>query len=696
VSNLLGGVLRIDVRQASLQRPYRIPSDNPFNQVPGARGELWAIGLRNPWRMSIDGQTGQIWVGNNGQDLWETIHLIRPGENYGWSVYEGSHPFYTQRRLGPGKLTAPTFEHHHTEARSLTGGVVYRGHVLPELHGAYIYGDYSTGKIWAGRHDGTAVTWHREIADTSLQIAGFANTPRGELLIVDHAGGIYRLAPNETSLATKGSAEFPKMLSQTGLFQSVKDHRVAPGVISYSVIAPAWNDGATAERYAAIPGDDQIDYVKSRGWTFNDGAVLMQTLSYDFPVAVGEVPRRLETRILTRQQGEWAGYSYRWNVEQTDATLVPAEGGEIDWATPATSEATGGLTNWRIPSRADCMSCHSRAVNFVLGITELQLNCEHDYAGRRDNQIRSWQHVGLVKSLPPKLEELEKLVDPHDSVQDLELRVKSYLHTNCSGCHVNAGGGNSRMQLDFVTPLEKMLIVEHFPQHDTFQIPQPMIVAPAVPERSVMLARLSRRGRGQMPPLGSAHIDEQAVALMRRWIESLQPTRQLVREWTVADVQNHLDAPFRGRTFASGEALFRTAGCAQCHRLTTENSGIGPNLTGIAQRATILDILTSILSPSAKISAEYARTRVATHDGEIVLGQLVSESDVEVVLRGTDSTATQYSIAKSEIAARSLSTVSVMPEGTVNHLQLDELLDLLAYLWADGNPEHAAFQPLGQ
>ena len=101
LDDLLGSVLRIDVDRRDGERPYAVPPDNPFVDTPGARPEIWAYGLRNPWRMGVDPKTGQIWVGNNGQDLWETAYLIRRGENYGWSVYEGSHPFYLERKRGP-------------------------------------------------------------------------------------------------------------------------------------------------------------------------------------------------------------------------------------------------------------------------------------------------------------------------------------------------------------------------------------------------------------------------------------------------------------------------------------------------------------------------------------------------------------------------------------------------------------------
>lgn len=195
LDDLLGGVLRIDLDHPDPGLKYGVPKDNPFVGISGARGELWAYGLRNPWRLAVDPPSGQVWVGNNGQDLWESAHLIRRGENYGWSVYEGSHLFYRNRRRGPTPVTAPTFEHHHSEARSLTGGVVYRGGQLPGLEGAYVYGDHSTGRIWAGLHDGTKVVWHREIAATPLLITSFGLSPSGRLLVTDLGSGLQEIVP---------------------------------------------------------------------------------------------------------------------------------------------------------------------------------------------------------------------------------------------------------------------------------------------------------------------------------------------------------------------------------------------------------------------------------------------------------------------------------------------------------------------
>ncbi len=692
VTNLLGGVLRIDVEHPTADRQYSIPPDNPFLHIPNARGELWAIGLRNPWRMTVDAKTGQIWVGSNGQDLWEYVNLLGRGENYGWSVYEGSHPFYVHRELGPGKLTVPTFEHHHTESRSLTGGVVYYGDRLPELNGAYVYGDYSTGKIWAGRHDGTKVTWHREIADTALQIAGFSNSHQGELLVVDHTGGIYKMEVNPASLRPSENPKFPTKLSETGIFESVSEHRVAPGVMSYSVISPAWNDGATAQRFMAIPGTEKIEYADNRGWKFPDGSVLVQTLSMDIIADEGASKRRIETRLLVRQQGEWAGYSYRWNSQQDDAILVPTEG-DNSLLNVASDGKTSEKQPWRFPGRAECMSCHSRAVNYTLGTTTVQMNRTHDYGGISDNQLRTLEHIGLFTApLSKPADERKKLVDPHDGTLPLESRAKAYLHTNCSSCHVSAGGGNARMELEFVTALDRMEIVSQFPQHDTFGITQPMIIAPGQPDRSVMLARLTRRGRGQMPPLVSNRADVKGVELIKQWVASMQSDRKFVKEWTIADIKDHLPKTAAGRSFERGAELIKKAGCGQCHRIQDEIAGIGPNLSGLASRMKVEEILTNIVTPSATITEKYAQTIIATTDGQVLQGRVESESDDSLVLRGSESFAVPITVKKADIEQRSLSKVSAMPVGTINHLELDEILDLIAYLVADGNREHAAFK----
>jgi mono/diheme cytochrome c family protein len=253
----------------------------------------------------------------------------------------------------------------------------------------------------------------------------------------------------------------------------------------------------------------------------------VQTLSVDMVDAVGKpAHQRIETRLLVRWQGEWTGYSYRWNAEQTDAELVPAAGGGVEFEV-ADPTGPGGQREqlWRIPSRTECMVCHSRASGFVLGFSPLQLDRDHDYGGTVDNQLRTLEHIGVFQgALPRRSENKPRLVDPYAKGEPLEARVKSYLHVNCSTCHVKEGGGNARMELDLDTPVRRMRLVDEVPLHDRFDITDARLVATGSPDRSVLYHRISRRGSGQMPPLMSTEVDRKAVELIAEWIRGLPPT----------------------------------------------------------------------------------------------------------------------------------------------------------------------------
>ena len=682
LSELLSGVLRIDVDHTEGTRPYSIPRDNPFVGWTNARPEKWAYGLRNPWRMCIDSKTGAIWVGNNGQDLWETAHLLRRGENYGWSVYEGSHPFYLNRKLGPTPPVAPTIEHSHADFRSLTGGTVYYGEQLPELNGTYVYGDYSTGEIWGARHDGTRVKSLRQLAQTQLQLTAFAVDHRGNLLLADHGGGLCRLVRSDKRNSPQ---KFPTRLSQTGLFVSTKDHQVQPALIPYSVNAPAWADGALVQRFMALPEDSRIGRL-------TNGAVLVQTLSLECEAGNSASRRRVETRLLTYQQGQWVGYSYRWNENQSDATLVAAKGDEQEWAIKD-ARLPGGARRqtWRFPSRAECMMCHSRAAGFVLGLTDPQLNKVHDYGAVRDDQLRTLKHIGVFTGSLPKSSD-PRLIDPYDASQDLNQRARAYLQVNCSVCHIEAGGGNSKMELGFTTKSERMNLFGARPQHDTFGIDNAMLIFPGDPDRSILYQRISRRGRGQMPPLVTTTVDERAVALFRDWIRQMKSEQNFVRDWKMEDLLPSLERVSHGRSFDSGRTAFRQTGCVQCHRFAREGGSVGPDLAGVARRLPLRELLESIVLPSKVIAESYAMTEIETKSGEMIRGRVEREDGRVVVIRPMAATEGAITLRKTEIRRRDVSKTSNMPAGIINTLSEAQILDLLAYLIADGDSENAAFK----
>ena len=190
LGTLLGSIIRIDVSTST--SAYAIPSDNPFAGRAGARPEIWAYGLRNPWRFSFDRATGDLWTADVGQNRFEEVDIIQPGLNYGWNVMEGGHCFESSDCDRTG-LEMPIAEYGREGGCSITGGYVYRGSRLPSLYGAYVYGDYCTGRIWALRHDGEEVTEHMEIVDSDLRIPSFGEDASGELYVLSFDGQVYRL-----------------------------------------------------------------------------------------------------------------------------------------------------------------------------------------------------------------------------------------------------------------------------------------------------------------------------------------------------------------------------------------------------------------------------------------------------------------------------------------------------------------------
>ncbi|VXB04618.1 PQQ-dependent sugar dehydrogenase [Maribacter litoralis] len=189
LENLLGKILRIDVNTTDAGLNYAIPTDNPFVDVDNARGEIYAYGLRNPWRFSFDTSTNTIWAGDVGQGEKEEINLIEKGGNYGWNILEGTS-CYLEEDCDITNTIAPLYEYGHEENdRSVTGGYVYRGNNLPSLQGLYVYGDFVSGRIWALDESGNNTL----IIDTDLAISSFGIDADNELYICSFDGNIYQL-----------------------------------------------------------------------------------------------------------------------------------------------------------------------------------------------------------------------------------------------------------------------------------------------------------------------------------------------------------------------------------------------------------------------------------------------------------------------------------------------------------------------
>ena len=545
-SDLLANILRIDVDRPEGGKRYRIPPENPFVDQANARGEIWAYGLRNPWKMCFDPADGSLWVGDVGWEMWEMIYRIERGGNYGWSIVEARQPVHQERERGPTPILPPTVEHSHIEARSITGGYFSQSPRLPELRGAYIYGDYVTGKIWAVRHEQGKIKSREELVDTPLQIVSFGLDSAGDVYVVDHPGGaIYRLTANPRQDANQ---DFPKKLSETGLFVSTTDHAPAQGVISYSINAEPWADGTSAERFVALPGesrlgvykktDIQIGYIAGE-WEFPSGGVLAKTVSIELEPGNPASRRKLETQILQYDVDTWRAYNYIWNEDQTDALLAPDQASDKSFEI-RDPNAPGGKRRqtWHHASRTECILCHTTRAGSIHGFRLPQLAREHVYlpsplAGEGPgvrgqeiiaDQLRTLDHIGLFAE--PLPEKIDAWPDPHDAAADLTARARAYLHVNCGHCHRRGGGGSSFFDVNYDHALEKTSLLGTRPTQGTFGIHGAQIVAPGDPYRSILYYRISKLGHGRMPQFGSQVVDPRGTLLIHDWIAGLPPNSE--------------------------------------------------------------------------------------------------------------------------------------------------------------------------
>lgn len=506
VSDLLGAVLRIDVDKIEGNRNYVVPSDNPFVEMEGARPEIWAYGLRNPWKIGTDSVTGEVFAADNGWETWEMVHRIVRGGNCGWPVMEARAILRSEVKIGPTPIIPPIKDHHHSEANSVIGGPVYRGRKLPDLIGSFIYGDYITGTIWAVRVDEDDSYSHRTLVDTDQRITSFTEGSRGELYVLDYdyTGQVYELVPSELA---DTSAEFPRRLSETGLFASVENLEPSAGVVPYTVTVNRWMDGAQAQRWAAIPGAEQVSLTADdKAASYPEGTVFVKHL--ELPQAGDASAIRLETQLLHYENGTWSPYSYVWDENGKDATLVESIG------TDRPLEVTGPdgqklRRTWHVSATNECRLCHNAGSSFVLGFVPNQL----------ETQLASLNSQKVINNSPSVAASL-KLVDPHDTSQSLDDRARSYLHTNCSMCHHPGGNAIVSFYLKRDLPFEG-LNTDKGTGIGTFGMKNAKLIVPGDPYRSVVTYRMSKLGYARMPYIGSQVIDGAGVALVSEWIRSL-------------------------------------------------------------------------------------------------------------------------------------------------------------------------------
>ena len=512
-TDLLGSLLRIDVDNGT---PYAIPPDNPFASAGGicdlrvhtnsasSCPEIYAWGLRNPWRWSFDSATDDLWLGDVGQGAREEIDRVQRGGNYGWNCREGSIA-YNSCATPASTFLDPVHDYPRSAGYSVTGGYVYRGQALQQLVGRYVFGDFGSGLIWQLVPNGAGGYTPQQLLDfNNDSLASFGQGDDGELYVVDIQGGaLHKIVAAGGGTPT---SPVPTLLSQTGCVNPQNASQPATGLVPYAPAAAFWSDNATKERWLAIPNGTSIGRGADGDFSFPNGTVLMKHFRLNNQL--------VETRLFMRHpDGDWAGYTYEWNAQRTDATLV--QGGKT---------VTVGQQSWIFPSGNDCLTCHTSAAGFSLGLEATQLNHNFTYAstGRTANQLRTLDTITMF-STPlgdPALQ--PTMPDPFDTTAPLGQRARAYLHTNCAQCHRPGGAAQSSMDLRYPTLLSNTNACGVSPTAGDLGLgAAARIIAPGSAANSVLAARMNTRDANGMPPLASNIVDAAGVALIQQWINGL-------------------------------------------------------------------------------------------------------------------------------------------------------------------------------
>lgn len=559
ISNrLYGGILRIDVdRNPATSHPilrqpnqiagndnsftanYFIPDSNPFNNPAGTvLEEFYAIGLRNPYRVTYDGTTNAIWCGEVGQNAREEINLIEAGGNYEWAFGEGTINGPQGAPGAPlGTLEPPVWAYDHGQGNCVIGGYLYRGPAHPDLHGKYVFADNGSKRLWSmaytpGLPPVVTQLMTLPFGSSYNSISSFGTDADGELYILkfdDNTpnGKIYRLGRQNP-----GAPEPPPLLSMTGAFQNLASLQPADFMIPYSMNVPFWSDAALKSRWLILPNDgthntpaERIRYAEQGNWILPAGAVVVKHFEIQTDESNPALTRRLETRFLVKgSDSKWYGITYRWRDDQTDAELLA--GGRSDTLSISTPNGPRE-TVWYYPERSECLSCHNEPSGGTLGLKTRQLNKDHLYplTGKTANQLTTFTYLGMFENEPDTsaLGALLTSAPSANAALPLEDRARSYLDANCSSCHRPGTGVLADFDARLITPFASSGLFYALP-HTSLGLADPRVIVPQDLEHSTLFRRLSAVHEPYaMPPMAKNLLDSAGVDLIESWISLADP-----------------------------------------------------------------------------------------------------------------------------------------------------------------------------
>jgi uncharacterized repeat protein (TIGR03806 family) len=513
--NLRGKILRIDVHSKSLTATYGIPASNAWrldgaNQPNAACSEtgenaadqthdcpeVYAVGFRNPFRFSFDKLGGALWVGDVGA-AHEEIDIVEGGKNYGWNTYEGATP------TNDPKFVPSVAEIPRTGCTgygyAIVGGFVYRGTAIPSLVGKYVVGDNDSGKLFVVEdpYGGRTVkpVFNNTCTVADFHPASFTEDENGELYVVSltpAAGrGFFKIVAATAEPSPVTGSGPPMKLADTGCV--VAGGTPIAAAIPYDVNVELWSDGLSKRRWLLLPDNQTITIGDKGHLILPVGSVVLK----EFFTGT----RRIETRLLVRHSdGDWAGYTYLWNAAQTEALLQdPA----VNVALP-----DGGAA-WGVPSRVQCLACHTTSRQRTLGLELRQLDRDFTYALGTANQLATLSHIGVLPAMTPATPAYPAAF----GTAPLDERARAYLDVNCASCHPAPG---NKPNLLFDTPAAERLICNETPT--TAVDGGTRLLVPGNAAASIMHLRMSSLSSTRMPALGSRRVDTQGLQLIDTWI----------------------------------------------------------------------------------------------------------------------------------------------------------------------------------
>ncbi len=336
------------------------------------------------------------------------------------------------------------------------------------------------------------------------------------------------------SLGSTTASSYPSTLTATGLFADVSDLSPSPGLTPYSVNLPFWSDHAIKSRWVIVPdGTSKFTNSPEASWTLPNGTVWVKHFDMEMQRGVPSSKKRIETRLIVKNPTGAYGVSYRWNEAGTEATLA-ADAGE-NFTLAVTDNGNPVPQTWRIPSRAECMACHTPQAGHALSWNTRQLNLQNDMDGITGNQLTTLFQKDYLTADPGSPNLLPRHLRPDEESASVEARVRSYLAVNCSYCHKAGGTAPSTWDGSATLTLAQTNLVNGT-ANNAGSDPLNKLVVPGDTAHSIVLSRMAvTNGFTRMPPLGSNVLDQQNIDLVTTWINGELEEREDYAAWRVSE-----------------------------------------------------------------------------------------------------------------------------------------------------------------